>query len=328
MVVKQYAHQALRITEEAAIEASRYVGKGDRHAADQAAVDSMRTNFEGVNFAGRVVIGEGEKDEAPMLYIGEELGSEDGPRVDIAVDPLEGTTLAARGDRRALSVLALGPENSFLHAPDVYMMKLAVGRRARGEINLRDDFDVNVERVAEAKNKDLSSLTCVLLDRERNRKYIDTLRYLDCRVRLIDHGDISAALSACVPETEVDLLAGIGNSAEGVLSAAAIQCFGGDFEARLNPIGEAQHERLDSIGIGNHEKHYSLNELAGEEEVVFSCTGVTEGDFLEGIHVRDDEMYAESLLITSDGVRRKIRSRFTTLEEYQIPDQPPLPGLI
>lgn len=328
MDTDQLAQHALKLTEDAAIEASRYVGKGDKDAADQAAVDAMRDRFRTVPIDGRVVIGEGEKDEAPMLYIGEEVGTTEGPAVDIAVDPLEGTTLTAEGSRRALCVLAMAPEGAFLHAPDVYMMKMAVGAEARGGIDLDDEFALNVERVADAKNKELSSLTCVLLDRERNRKYIETLRELDCRVRLIDHGDISAALSACVPETEVDMLAGIGNSAEGVLSAAAIQCFGGGFQARLNPIGDAQHERLDGIGIEDHEKLYSIDDLADGDDVIFSCTGVTEGDFLDGVHVRDDEIFTESLLITSDSVRRKIRSRFSAMQDYENNDQPPLPGLI
>ncbi|MFB6346923.1 MAG: class II fructose-bisphosphatase [bacterium] len=328
MDTDRLSQHALKLTEEAAIAASRYVGKGDKNAADQAAVDAMRDRFRSVPIDGRVVIGEGEKDEAPMLYIGEEVGSASSPRVDIAVDPLEGTTLTAEGSRRALCVLAMAPDGSFLHAPDVYMMKLAVGAQARGAIDIEDDFAINVERVADAKNKELSSLTCVLLDRDRNREYIETLRELDCRVRLIDHGDISAALSACVPETEVDLLAGIGNSAEGVLSAAAIQCFDGDFEAQLNPIGDSQHERLDDIGIEDHEKTYSIDDLAEGEDVVFSCTGVTEGDFLDGVHVLEDEIYTESLLITSDNVRRTVSSRFTSLEQFENDNQPPLPGVI
>lgn len=328
MVVERFAHNAIKITEEAAIEASRYIGKGDKDAADQAAVDAMRKNFETVAFDGTVVIGEGQKDEAPMLYIGEELGSARDPEVDVAVDPLEGTSLTARGARRALCVLALAPEGSFLNAPDVYMMKLAVGPDARDAIDLNDDFETNVKRIADAKEMKLSHLTCVLLDRERNQKYIDVLRELDCRVRLINHGDISAALSACVPETEVDLLAGIGNSAEGVLSAAATQCFEGNFEARLNPIGDEQHDRLDAIGISNHTKHYKIDDLADSDEMVFACTGVTDGDFLKGVHVREGELVTNSLLITTDGVRRIIESRYISPPSSDASTQPPLPGLL
>jgi fructose-1,6-bisphosphatase II len=327
LVVEQFAHQALKITEQAAMEASRYVGKGDKDAADQAAVDSMRENFETVPFAGRVVIGEGEKDEAPMLYIGEELGSEVEPSVDVAVDPLEGTSLTARGARRALCVLALAPEGTFLNAPDVYMMKLAVGPEAHGAIDLQDDFETNVKRVADAKNMKPSSLTCVLLDRERNQEYVQVLRELDCRVRLINHGDISAALSACVPETEVDMLAGIGNSAEGVLSAAAIQCFEGDFEAQLNPIGDAQHHRLDDIGIDDHHKRYTIDDLADGDEMVFACSGVTDGDFLKGVHVREGELVTHSLLITTDAARRIIETRHIEPPSTDTETQPPLPGL-
>lgn len=328
MVAEQYAHQALKITEKAALSASRYVGKGDREAADQAAVDAMRKQFETVPFHGKVVIGEGEKDEAPMLYIGEELGERDGPSLDVAVDPLEGTTLTARGARRALCVLALAPEGSFLHAPDVYMMKLAAGPGADGAIDLQDDFETNVRRVADEKDLELSSLTCVLLDRERNREYIEVLRQLNCRVRLINHGDISAALSSCVPETEVDMLAGIGNSAEGVISAAAVQCFEGEFEARLNPIGSDQHERLDAMGFSDHNQYFSIDELASGSEMVFACTGVTDGDFLRGVHAREGELITNSLLITTSGIRRIIENRYIKPPETDTSDQPPLPGLL
>ena len=328
MVVERYAQEALRITEQAAIQASRYVGKGDKNAADQAAVNAMRSQFEDAPFRGEVVIGEGQKDEAPMLYIGEKVGAQPEPVLDVAVDPLEGTTLTANGARRALCVLALGPEGAFLHAPDVYMMKLCVGPEAHGVIDLDADFETNVRRVAEAKDMELSSLTCVLLDRERNEEYIRTLRELDCRVRLIEHGDISAALSACVPETEVDMLAGIGNSAEAVLSAAAAQCFEGDFEGRLNPIGTAQHKRLDDMGFDDHARKYTVDELAGGEEMVFSCSGVTDGDFLKGVHVREGELVTHTLLITTEGIRRIIESRHIEPPAHDINDQPPLPGLI
>jgi fructose-1,6-bisphosphatase II len=328
MVAERYAQEALRIIEKAAIQASRYVGKGDKNAADQAAVNAMRSQFEKAPFCGEVVIGEGEKDEAPMLYIGERMGARQEPVLDVAVDPLEGTTLTANGARRSLCVMALGPEGSFLHAPDVYMMKLCVGPEAQGTIDLDADFETNIRRVADAKNMELSSLTCVLLDRDRNEEYIRTLRALDCRVRLVEHGDISAALSACVPETEVDMLAGIGNSAEGVLSAAAAQCFEGDFEGRLNPIGTAQHERLDDMDFDDHARKFNVDELAGGDEMVFACSGVTDGDFLKGVHVRENELVSHSLLITTEGVRRIIESRHIEPPINDENDQPPLPGLI
>lgn len=296
---------AVRLTELAAIGASRYMGWGDKEAADQAAVDAMREMFQYVPVDGKVVIGEGQKDEAPMLFIGEEVGSGDGPEVDIAVDPLEGTTIVAEGGNGALCVVAMGPRGAFLNAPDVYMMKLAVGPEAQGTLDLEDSFESNVRRVAEAKNKSLRTLTCVLLDRERNEPYIRTLRELGCRIKLIQHGDVSASLATCLEESGVDMLAGIGNSAEGVLSAAALQCFGGDFEGRLNPIGEAQHTRLEDMGFDDLEKVYDIDDLAADEDLLFSCTGVTDGEFLEGVRYDGEEIITQSMVLRSTkGTRR------------------------
>lgn len=327
MELKHISMDAVRLTEQAAIAAARYIGRGDKNAADQAAVDAMRNKFETVPIAGRVVIGEGEKDEAPMLYIGEEVGASEKPVVDIAVDPLEGTTLTAKGSRRSICVLGMAPENSLLHAPDVYMMKLAVGADAAGHINLDDAFHTNVQRVVQAKSMKMEDFTCVVLDRTRNEDIIETLRELNCRVRLIDHGDVSAALSACVPETEVDMLAGIGNSAEGVLSAIAIRCFGGDFQARFNPIGNDQYDRLESMGYTDYDTIYDLDDLVTSENLIFACTGVTEGDFLNGVQKRDEEVFTNSLLITApDHTRRFIRSRY----KYEaLDDEPelPIPGM-
>lgn len=297
--LRLYTLDAVRLTELAAIGASRYMGWGDKEAADQAAVDAMREMFERIPIRGTVVIGEGEKDEAPMLYIGEDVGSGEGPELDIAVDPLEGTTLVAEGGSGALCVVAFGPKGSFLNAPDVYMMKLAVGPEARGEIDLDDPFEDNVRRVAEARGKSLRSLTCILLDRPRNKPYINTLREMGCRIKLIDHGDVSASLAMCLPESGVDMLAGIGNSAEGVLSAAALQCFGGDFQARLNPIGDPQYERLARMDFKDHEKKYQMEDLAAGDDLLFACTGVTDGDFLDGVRYDGEEIITHSMVLRS-----------------------------
>jgi fructose-1,6-bisphosphatase II len=315
---------AVRLTELAAIGASRYMGWGDKEAADQAAVDAMREMFQYVPVDGTVVIGEGQKDEAPMLYIGEEVGTGEGPEVDIAVDPLEGTTIVAEGGSGALCVVAMGPKGAFLNAPDVYMMKIAVGPRARGVIDLNDSFEDNVRRVAEAKEKSLRTLTCVLLDRERNKPYINTLRELGSRIKLIDHGDVSASLATCLEESGVDMLAGIGNSAEGVLSAAALQCFGGDFQGRLNPIGDAQHDRLREMGIDDLDRVYEIGDLAADEDLLFSCTGVTDGDFLEGVRYDGEEIITHSMVLRSaKGTRRFVEGYHKESEKMaEDPDAP------
>ncbi len=304
---------ALRLTERAAVAASGYVGRGNKDAADQAAVDAMRGTFEDVPVRGTVVIGEGEKDEAPMLYIGESVGSGQGPSVDVAVDPLEGTTLTARGDNRALSVLAMTPEGGFLNAPDVYMMKLAAGPSARGALDLDRDFSDNLERLAEARGKSPDDLFCVMLDRDRNLEFIEAAREVGCRIRLIDHGDISAALAACLPGTGVDLLAGIGSSTEGVLSAAAIRALGGEFLGRLNPLGEDQHRRVEAMGIHDLERVYDRDDLSAHEDVLFAATGVTDGNFVRGVRREEEVVITESLVITAPGgARRTVRSRHPT----------------
>ena len=316
---------AVRLTELAAIGASRYMGWGDKEAADQAAVDAMRDMFQYVPVQGTVVIGEGEKDEAPMLYVGEEVGSGDGPEVDIAVDPLEGTTLVAKGGMGALCVVAMGPKGAFLNAPDVYMMKLAVGPEARGKIDLDDPFEDNVRRVAEARDKSLRSLTCILLDRPRNQPYIETLRQLGCRIKLIEHGDVSASLATCLSESGVDLLAGIGNSAEGVLSAAALQCFGGDFQGQLNPIGEPQHERLERMNFENHQQKYEIEDLASDKDLLFSCTGVTDGDFLDGVYYDGRDIITHSMVLRSaKGTRRFVETVHCEDEKLDLTDDAPL----
>ncbi|MFP4687618.1 MAG: class II fructose-bisphosphatase [bacterium] len=325
MMLRQLTLDTVRLTELAAIAASRYMGWGDKNAADQAAVDAMRDMFSYVPVDGTVVIGEGEKDQAPMLYIGEKVGTGDGPAVDVAVDPLEGTTIVARGGAGALCVLALGPRGSFLHAPDVYMMKIAVGPDARGAIDLEDDFSENVKRVAALKDKPLQSFTCVLLDRPRNAELIKTLRSLHCRIKLIDHGDVSASLATCLPESGIDMLAGIGNSAEGVLSAAALQCFGGDFQSRLNPLGDRQYARLEKMGIDNLNKIYRIDDLASGDDLLFSCTGVTDGDFLDGVRYDGKDIITHSMVLRSSrGTRRVIRGYHSEEEKFKDSDMAPL----
>lgn len=243
------------------------------------------------------MIGEGEKDEAPMLYIGEKVGTGNGPEVDIAVDPLEGTSIVAEGRNNALCVLAMGERGAFLHAPDVYMMKIAVGPRAAGTIDLRKSVSDNCRAVATALGKPLQYLTVVVLDRPRHEKIIKELRGLGVRIKLIGDGDVSAALSAAVPDTGVDMLIGIGGSTEGVLAAAALRCLGGQIQGQLTPIGPKQVKRMKELKIKDVNRIYDTKDLAGGRDVIFSATGVTDGDFLKGVRYGEHWIYTHSLVL-------------------------------
>lgn len=289
--------EAVRITEPAAIAAAEKVGHGDSDGADQAAVDAMRKMLNHVSIVGTVVIGEGEKDEAPMLYIGENVGTGNGPAVDIAVDPLEGTAIVAEGRNNALCVLAMGERGAFLNAPDVYMMKIAVGPRAAGSIDLRKSVSANCKAVAKALGKPLPYLTVVVLDRPRHQKIIAELRHLGVRIKLISDGDVSAALSAAVPDTGVDMLIGVGGSTEGVLAAAALRCLGGQIQGRLSPIGDKQFKRIADLKIKDLGRIYNTVDLAGGDDVIFSATGVTDGDFLKGVRYGEHWIYTHSMVL-------------------------------
>ena len=280
---RNLALEFVRITEFAALSAARYMGKGDEKAADQAAVSAMRKSFERIDIDGVVVIGEGERDEAPMLYIGEKVGSGKGPKIDIALDPLEGTTITAKGGNNALSVIAAGERGAFLHAPDTYMMKIAVGPKAKGKIDLRDSPTVNLKRIAKALDKYLEDITVCILDRERHKELIEEVRSLGCRIKLIQDGDVAGAIATCMEDSMVDVLMGIGGAPEGVLAAAALKCLGGDFQGKLHFRNEEEKERARKMGIQDLEKIYTIDELAKGDSIVFAATGVTDGDMLKGV---------------------------------------------
>ena len=232
---RNLALEFVRITEAAALSSARFMGRGDEKSADQAAVDAMRKAFDSVHVDGTVVIGEGERDEAPMLFIGERVGKKGSEmQIDIALDPLEGTTICARGGVGSISVIAAAGRGNFLHAPDTYMEKIACGPRARGHISLDKAPEENVRRVAEVLNKLVSDVTVVILDRPRHEALISSVRKTGARIRLIDDGDVSAGIATCWDETGIDLLMGIGGAPEGVITAAALKCMGGDFQGRLN----------------------------------------------------------------------------------------------
>lgn len=279
---RNLALEMIRVTEAASLSCARFMGRGDEKAADQAAVNAMRRALNDIAFEGTVVIGEGERDNAPMLYIGEKVGKGNGLKVDIALDPLEGTTICAKGKANALSVIAIAESGHFLHAPDVYMEKIAVGPKGRGVIDLRKSPTENLRAVAKAKGVEVEHLTVIILDRPRHMDLIAEVRKAGARIRLIDDGDVSAALATCWKETGVDLLIGTGGAPEGVLAAAALRSIGGDLQGRLVFRNEDEKARARKMGIEDFNRIYKGEEMASGN-VMFCATGVTDGDFLKGV---------------------------------------------
>jgi fructose-1,6-bisphosphatase II len=281
---RNLAMEVVRVTEVAAIAAARLMGRGAKNESDQAAVDAMRRAFDAVNIDGTVVIGEGERDEAPMLYIGERVGkrSEGAPRVDIALDPLEGTNLCAYGRPGAISVVAIANSGNLLNAPDTYMEKLAVGPAARGAIDLKKSPSENLQRIAQATGRSVAALTVIILDRPRHEALIREVRAAGARIRLIEDGDVAGGIATCFEETGVDVLMGTGGAPEGVITAAAIKSVGGDMQGRLRPRNAQEAERAKKMGVQDLDKVYTVEELA-KGEVMFAATGVTTGDFLKGV---------------------------------------------
>lgn len=282
MMERGLALEFVRVTEAAAVACGRQMGRGDKIKADQLAVDAMRAAFDGVDIAGTVVIGEGEMDEAPMLYIGEKVGS-GGPEVDVAVDPLEGTNLVSKGLNGSIAVVAVAPRGMLLHAPDMYMEKIAVGPGAAGCIDITASVTANLKWAAKALNKDIGDMTVVILDRDRHRTIIQECRDAGARIKLISDGDVAPAVAACFEETGVDMLLGIGGAPEGVLAAAAVRCLGGDMQARLKPEDDAQLQRMKSMGLDDPQAVLTLDDLVGRDDVVFAATGITDGDLLRGV---------------------------------------------
>lgn len=307
---RNFALEAIRVTEAAALAASLQVGRGDEDAADQAAVDAMRKALGTLAISGKVVIGEGERDEAPMLYIGEEVGTGDGPRVDIALDPLEGTTITAKGGQNALAVIAMTDEGGFLNAPDVYMQKLAVGE---GYTLEPDDLDLSPEKflkkLAAAKKGNVEDLLVCILDRQRHTELIANVRAAGARIMLIQDGDVSAAISTADPEDGIDVYMGTGGAPEGVLAAAALQCIGGSMLGRLVFRNDGERARAEKVGITDFNRIYRINDLAKGENVMFAATGVTDGTMLEGVRRFPGGAVTHSVVMRSkSGTIRKIES--------------------
>lgn len=299
----------VRIAEAAGIACAEWVGRGEKEMADKAAVDAMRATFDTVDIAGTVVIGEGEMDEAPMLYIGEKVGTGRGPKVDIAVDPLEGTNLCAKAMPNAIAVLAMAPAGCLLHAPDMYMDKIAVGPRAAGKVHLDWTVTDNIRAVAAANGKPVDEVTVIVLGRPRHEKIIAEARAAGARVKLISDGDVSAALLTAVPETGVDIMFGIGGAPEGVLAAAALKAVGGDFQGRLMPETDEERARCAAMGIRDLRQILYLDDLVKGDDVLFAATGVTGGDLLKGVRATGTGVYTHSAVMSGpDGTVRFIET--------------------
>jgi fructose-1,6-bisphosphatase II / sedoheptulose-1,7-bisphosphatase len=280
---RNLALEAVRVTEAAALSASRLMGRGDEKAADQAAVDAMRYALNALAIDGTVVIGEGERDEAPMLYIGEKVGTGYGPRIDIALDPLEGTTITAKGGPNALAVIAMAEAGGFLNAPDVYMEKIAVGAGLpEGIVDLDEKPARNLKNVAEAKRIDVADLVVCILDRPRHSELIAKVREAGARIMLIGDGDVSGVIATSRPDSGVDLYVGSGGAPEGVLAAAALRCIGGQMQGRLIFRNDDEKGRAARIGIEDLNRKYGLLDLA-KGDVMFAATGVTSGTMLQGV---------------------------------------------
>lgn len=296
---RNLALEAVRVTEAAALAASRLMGRGDEKAADQAAVDAMRRALNSLHIEGTVRIGEGERDEAPMLYIGEEVGGGDGPKIDIALDPLEGTTITAKGGPNALAVIAMAEEGGFLNAPDTYMQKIAVGGGLpAGVVDLDEDTGINLKNLAKAKGVDVSDIVACILDRPRHEEIIAKTREAGARISLIGDGDVSGVIATAQSDSGVDIYMGVGGAPEGVLAAAALRCIGGQMQGRLVFRNEDERQRGIRWGIEDFGQKYELDELAGGE-VMFAATGVTDGAMLRGVRRYKDGATTHSLVMRS-----------------------------
>ena len=291
--------EAVRVTEAAAIAAWELAGRGDEKAADQAAVDAMRTALNELTIDGLIVIGEGERDEAPMLYIGEKVGKGTGPRIDIALDPLEGTTLTAKAMANALAVMAWAPAGTMLNAPDTYMDKIACGPGyPEGVIDLDKSAADNARSLAKAKGVDVSQITVCVLDRPRHAEIIASLRESGTRIHLITDGDVAGVINTTDPDTGVDLYLGQGGAPEGVLACAALKCIGGQFQGRLVFRNADERARARRAGVADLDKKYDLHELV-REDAIFAATGVTKGALLDGVRISGGFAYTDSLVMNS-----------------------------
>lgn len=301
--------ELVRVTEAAALASARWMGRGKKEEADDAATTAMRDVFDTVPMKGTVVIGEGEMDEAPMLYIGEKLGTGYGPRVDVAVDPLEGTNIVASGGWNALAVIAIADHGCLLHAPDMYMNKIAVGPEAVGKVDINASILDNLKAVAKAKNKDIQDVVATVLDRPRHEKIIAEIREAGARIKLINDGDVAGAINTAFDHTGVDILFGIGGAPEGVLSAVALKCLGGEIQGKLLPQNEEEAERCKNMGVDVN-KTLQMEDLVKGDDAIFAASGVTDGELLKGVQFKGAHGLTHSVVMRAQsGTVRFIEGR-------------------
>lgn len=289
--------ELVRVTEAAALASGRWMGRGKKEEADEAATSAMRDVFDTIPMKGTVVIGEGEMDEAPMLYIGEKLGTGYGPRVDVAVDPLEGTNIVAAGGWNALAVLAVADNGNLLHAPDMYMEKIAVGPEAIGKVDINASVIDNLRAVAKAKNKDIEDVVATVLNRSRHERIIHELREAGARIKLINDGDVAGAINTAFDNTGVDILFGSGGAPEGVLAAVALKCLGGELQGKLLPQSEEELKRCKDMGIEDVDRILYMDDLVKGEDAIFAATGVTDGELLKGVQFKGSIGTTQSLVM-------------------------------
>ena len=312
--------ELVRITEAGAIAAAHWMGHGDNKRADQAAVEAIRAAMDQIAFNGTIVIGEGERDEAPMLYIGEKVGRGEGPEIHIAVDPLEGTNLVAQGRANATAVIAVSEPGGLLHAPDTYMEKLIVGRPAKGKVDLDRTVAENLKIIADSLNREIEDLTIVILARERHAQLIQDVRAAGARIKLIDDGDLTAAISVGIAGTAVHAVMGTGGAPEGVLAAAALRCLGGEILARLRFRSDEERQRAKKMGVTDESRIYRTEDLASGKDLRFIATGVTDGELLQGVRFFNRGVRTHSVLLDSS----MGKLRFIDTIHFDDPEDPPI----
>jgi fructose-1,6-bisphosphatase II len=303
--MNQLIYDFLHVTESAALASLPWVGTGNKIEADRAATNSMRTLLNKIAMDGVVVIGEGEIDEAPMLYIGERVGTGTGFKIDLAVDPIDGTTSTSKGKNDAIAVIAAAPKGTLLHAPDMYMEKIATGPKAAGKIDLNAPIEDNLYAVAKANGKQINELTVIIQDRERHHEWIDTIRRLGAKTYLFEDGDVIPAISTCIDSLNIDLFLGVGGAPEGVLAAVGIKSLGGDMQARLLARTKEEYERCKDMGIEDPDKSLILDQLVGTDNCVFVATGITSNMLLKGVRCDQNKFITHSIMI--NGLDKNLR---------------------
>lgn len=301
--MRELAMAFMGVTEKAALASYPWIGKGEKNKADGASTEAMRDQLNRMDMDGTIVIGEGEMDQAPMLYIGENLGNGEGMSLDIAVDPIDGTRLVAKGQENSIAVIAAAEKGSLLHAPDMYMKKMAVGSAAAGKVDIDAPFIENMKIVAHAKNKDLSDLNIMIQDRERHQELIDQVQKAGASVQLFSDVDITGAIATAIDEMGIDMLVGTGGAPEGVVAAVAIKCLGGGFQGKLVPQNEAEYHRCLQMGLEEPEQKLSLDDLVRSDNCVFAATGITDGKLVRGVRKQDQSLSTYSF-ITCNGESR------------------------